>query len=87
MTCRVCSSFLRVGHLELFARRAREAWNNAGSTELQELVIHAMRREYPEPWGGIWMAVMAPMVAVCFFLFWDAVVTVSMKGRMWSKMM
>ena len=48
MTCRVCSSFLRVGHLELFARRAREAWNNAGSTELQELVIHAMRREYPE---------------------------------------
>lgn len=77
MTCRVCSSFLRVGHLELFARRAREAWNNAGSTELQELVIHAMRREYPEPWGGIWMAVMGapygcrfdavlPFVFFCF---------------------
>ena len=78
MTCRVCSSFLRVGHLELFARRAREGWNNAGFTELQELVIHAMRREYPEPWGG-------DGPGCCRCVFSDTVV-VSMKG-IGSKMM
>lgn len=52
MTCRVSSSFLRVGHLELFARRARDgSWGDPGS-ELRQLVMHAMRREYPECWDA-----------------------------------
>ena len=34
ITCRVSRSFLRVGHLELFGRRARDAWGE--STERQD---------------------------------------------------
>ena len=53
MTCRVSSSFLRVGHLELFARRARDGWgqDREPQSELRQLVMHAMRREYPGPWN------------------------------------
>eukprot|EP00438_Fugacium_kawagutii_P020440 Skav233817 [mRNA] locus=scaffold5904:43525:47664:+ [translate_table: standard] len=55
MTCRVSSSFLRVGHLELFSRRVRDgSWGPTDPRcELQQLVMHAMRREYPEPWSAL----------------------------------
>ena len=48
MICRVSSSFLRVGHLELFARRVRDGWGGDPRNELRQLVLHAMRREYPD---------------------------------------
>lgn len=61
ITCRVCSSFVRVGHLDLFARRAirqsRETqedsdtasmWNTDTREwkELEQMVWHACYREY-----------------------------------------
>lgn len=49
ITCRVSPSFTRVGHLDLFARRARAP----GATEAQKaehaaMVTHALFREYPD---------------------------------------
>merc|ERR1719453_2187661 len=45
ITCRVAPSFLRVGHLELWARRA--ARDDAGGAEgLRALVRHAVEREF-----------------------------------------
>ena len=48
ITCRVAPSFLRVGHVELFARRARKAGTAAQVRELRQIVQHALVREYPE---------------------------------------
>jgi uncharacterized protein YdiU (UPF0061 family) len=61
ITCRVASSFTRVGHLDLFARRAEQAsLDTAKETgkrfnpstrewkELEQLIWHACKREYKE---------------------------------------
>ena len=45
-------SFLRVGHVDLFARRAAAAAAGGGGTgatkELEDIVEHALFREYPK---------------------------------------
>ena len=47
MSCRVASSFIRVGHIELFGRRA--AKGNAKAKEQLDLILkHAIWREYPD---------------------------------------
>ncbi|CAE7673730.1 hypothetical protein AK812_SmicGene42008 [Symbiodinium microadriaticum] len=51
ITCRVARSFLRVGHLELFGRRARDSGYKPESLErreLEQIVRHLIAREYPE---------------------------------------
>ena len=49
ITCRVSTSFLRVGHLELFGRRARDNWGESPERqELEQIVHHLLLREYPE---------------------------------------
>eukprot|EP00457_Paulinella_chromatophora_P001889 gb/GEZN01001891.1/.p1 GENE.gb/GEZN01001891.1/~~gb/GEZN01001891.1/.p1 ORF type:complete len:743 (+),score=117.51 gb/GEZN01001891.1/:38-2230(+) len=53
ITCRVAPSFIRVGHLELFARRVRNkrsAARNADEevAQLERLFNHLLFREYPE---------------------------------------
>ena len=56
ITCRVATSFLRVGHVELFSRRARSSdKKNSGKTdsnnelkELKEIVEHMRQREYSD---------------------------------------
>ncbi|WP_245710706.1 protein adenylyltransferase SelO [Allopseudospirillum japonicum] len=47
ITTRVASSFIRVGQLELFARRARKQQANA-LIELEQLVHHLIEREYAD---------------------------------------
>ena len=48
MTTRVAPSFLRVGHFELFARRARDVQHPGdGRAELRKLARHAIFREFP----------------------------------------
>ena len=46
--CRVAPSFLRVGHIELFFRRAAAG---EGITELTQMCQHALRREFPQIWA------------------------------------
>ncbi len=46
ITTRVAPSFLRVGQLELFARRARRAAHPAALNELQMIVAHLIERNY-----------------------------------------
>lgn len=61
ITCRVASSFMRIGHIDLFARRAeRKSMETAEETnsryntatnewkELEEIIWHACFREYKE---------------------------------------
>ncbi|MBE0490723.1 MAG: YdiU family protein [Sulfurospirillum sp.] len=43
---RVASSFLRVGQLELFGRRARKSEHPHALNELKKIVLHAIEREY-----------------------------------------
>lgn len=45
ITCRAARSFLRVGHVDLFSRRARQG---QGHGELELIVEHALTREYPD---------------------------------------
>eukprot|EP01043_Picozoa_sp_COSAG02_P033096 COSAG02_NODE_2243_length_9392_cov_12.624449_10_plen_610_part_00 len=45
--CRVAPSFLRVGHLELFFRRAAAG---EGITELTQICEHVLRREFQQIW-------------------------------------
>jgi len=49
ITCRVAPSFLRVGHIDLFSRRVSEK-NPAPERmlQLEQIVEHALFREYPE---------------------------------------
>ena len=49
ITCRAAPSFIRVGHLELWARRASRGVDGAAA-ELRALVEHALQREFAE--GG-----------------------------------
>ncbi|EKX42962.1 hypothetical protein GUITHDRAFT_95515 [Guillardia theta CCMP2712] len=48
ITTRVSPSFLRVGHLDLFARRAEVAPTPDGLRQLEQLISHALFREYPD---------------------------------------
>lgn len=48
ITTRVAPSFLRVGQLELFARRARKSEHPNAMQELEMIVLHAIEREYSE---------------------------------------
>jgi len=48
ITCRVATSFLRVGHVELFGRRARDAPSPQTREELRLIVEHLLEREYPD---------------------------------------
>ena len=46
ITTRVASSFLRVGQLELFGRRARKGEHAQAMKELEQFVVHLIDREY-----------------------------------------
>jgi len=48
ITTRVAPSFLRVGQLELFARRARKNEHPKAMQELEMIVLHLIDREYSE---------------------------------------
>ena len=46
ITTRVAPSFLRVGQLELFGRRARKNEHPGAKAELEQIVLHLIAREY-----------------------------------------
>ena len=48
ISTRVAPSFIRVGQLELFARRARNNAHPAAMAELEKIVLHLIDREYAE---------------------------------------
>ena len=48
ISTRVASSFLRVGQLELFGRRARKNEHPKAMEELEKIVLHLIDREYSE---------------------------------------
>ena len=48
ITTRVASSFLRVGQLELFGRRARKNEHPEAMKELEEFVLYVIEREYSD---------------------------------------
>ncbi|MDQ7062174.1 MAG: protein adenylyltransferase SelO family protein [Sulfurimonas sp.] len=48
ITTRVAPSFLRVGQLELFARRARKNEHPKAMEELEMIVLHLIEREYSD---------------------------------------
>ena len=48
ITTRVAPSFLRVGQIELFARRARKNEHPKAIEELEKIVLHLIDREYSE---------------------------------------
>lgn len=49
ITCRVAPSFTRIGHLDLFARRASKPGATAAQREEHEMMLlHAFNREYPD---------------------------------------
>ncbi|NQY22883.1 MAG: YdiU family protein [Campylobacteraceae bacterium] len=48
ISTRVSSSFLRVGQIELFARRARKNEHASAKEELEKIVLHLIEREYSE---------------------------------------
>ena len=47
ISTRVASSFLRVGQIELFGRRARKHAHPGAMEELEQIVLHLIDREYP----------------------------------------
>ena len=48
ITTRVASSFLRVGQLELFARRARKNEHPKAKEELESIILYTLQREYQD---------------------------------------
>ena len=48
ISTRVAPSFIRVGQLELFARRARRREHPTAMEELEQLVLHLIDREYAD---------------------------------------
>lgn len=48
ISTRVAPSFLRVGQVELFGRRARKQEHEDALKELKDIVLHLIDREYPE---------------------------------------
>ena len=63
ISTRVAPSFLRVGQVELFGRRARKGEHPDAMDELREIVLHLMEREYPEIHASE-----APFVQKCLLL-------------------
>jgi len=54
ITTRVAPSFLRVGHVDLFFRRAgRDPRDGEARRQLEQIVEHALFREYPELCEGL----------------------------------
>eukprot|EP00927_Polykrikos_kofoidii_P068567 TRINITY_DN6390_c1_g1_i1.p1 TRINITY_DN6390_c1_g1~~TRINITY_DN6390_c1_g1_i1.p1 ORF type:complete len:728 (+),score=98.54 TRINITY_DN6390_c1_g1_i1:30-2186(+) len=66
ITCRAARSFLRVGHIELFARRARGG-DPLQLRELELIVEHALTREFPDvvPGKPFQARVVAMLRVVC----------------------
>lgn len=52
ISTRVAPSFLRVGQIELFGRRARKNEHPAAMQELEQIVLHLIEREYAEIAGA-----------------------------------
>ena len=48
ISTRVAHSFIRVGQLELFGRRARKQEHPKAMEELEQIVLHLIDREYPD---------------------------------------
>ena len=48
ITTRVAPSFLRVGQIELFGRRARKQEHSKAHKELEQIVLHLIDREYSD---------------------------------------
>jgi uncharacterized protein YdiU (UPF0061 family) len=48
ISTRVASSFIRVGQIELFARRARKKEHPKAKEELEKIVLHLIEREYSD---------------------------------------
>jgi uncharacterized protein YdiU (UPF0061 family) len=48
ISTRVAPSFIRVGQVELFARRARKGEHPKAMQELEQIVLHLINREYSE---------------------------------------
>ena len=48
ISTRVAPSFLRVGQVELFARRSRQDEDSKTLEELEKIVLHVIDREYPD---------------------------------------
>lgn len=48
ISTRVASSFIRVGQLELFGRRARKHEHEDAKKELEQIVLHLIQREYKD---------------------------------------
>jgi uncharacterized protein YdiU (UPF0061 family) len=48
ISTRVAPSFIRVGQLELFGRRARKNEHSKAMQELEKIVLHAIEREYAD---------------------------------------
>jgi len=48
ISTRVAPSFIRIGQLELFARRTRKNEHSAAMEELEKIVLHLMEREYAD---------------------------------------
>ena len=48
ITTRVAPSFIRVGQLELFSRRARKRAHPRAMEELEKIVLHVIEREYSD---------------------------------------
>ncbi len=48
ITTRVAPSFLSVGQVELFGRRARKNEHPKAMEELEKIVLHVIDREYSE---------------------------------------
>ena len=48
ITTRVAPSFIRVGQLELFGRRARKHEHSKAYEELEKIVLHLINREYSQ---------------------------------------
>ena len=48
ITTRAAASFLRVGQLELFGRRARKNEHPRAMAELEAIFLHTLEREYPD---------------------------------------
>jgi uncharacterized protein YdiU (UPF0061 family) len=63
MTCRVSPSFIRVGHLQLFERRARQDSQRVG--ELQQIVEHTLFREFPHLDGASLQEKILQMLREC----------------------
>lgn len=66
ISTRVAPSFLRVGQIELFGRRARKHEHLDAKEELKQIVLHAIQREYPEINNDLTLEDKIILFAKCF---------------------